>query len=222
MLSSNKKRKINQQNFLDDTSWITTSELSNSMMKYADENFDKLFSLHPEQYGKIVMAKEVETKRFHKSYLNSPKLDERFDGNSYMFCGLNESANEKLPEEFQPFLDYMNNEQKKSDKPPYNQVTINWYENGNNYIPFHSDAEIGMIENATISILSLGGDIDGKPTRFFKFINKKNTTDRYEMDCHNGLIVTMGGTMQKNFRHGVPKSEISAPRISISFRQFYD
>ena len=205
----------------DGSAWIIESKLSKELLEYANENFNNLFELHPKKMGRIVMEKEVISKRYHQSFMNSPKLDERFDHNSYMFCGLDQNANNDVPLLFKHFLKYINQIQLLNNKPLYNQVTINWYESGENYIPYHADTEIGMIENnPTICILSLGGELDNKPTRTLKFICKKNTTRRYDFACYNGGLVTMYGKANKDFRHGVAKVDKSSPRISISFRQF--
>lgn len=213
----------------DGGSWVAQSMLSPQLLKYADENFSTLFALHPADIGKVVMptaAKSIEvtTSRYHRSYLRSPVLDNRYNSKpgSYMFCGLTESPNHELPVEFQPFLDHMNEIQNEKAAPLYNQVTINWYESGSNYIPYHSDNEIGMIENSTIAVLSLGGEIDGKPTRMFRLKKKNDKQPTMEYECKNGLILTMGGDTQKGFRHGVSKVVESSPRISISFRQFLE
>lgn len=50
-----------------------------------------------------------------------------------MFSGF-KALSMQLPDEFLPFINAMN-----SKNIIYNQVVINWYENGNNYCPYHTD-----------------------------------------------------------------------------------
>ena len=56
----------------------------------------------------------------------------------------------------------------------------------------------------------------------FKIQNIKNG-EEFSIELQNGLIITMGGTFQDNFRHGIPKisdSNESNTRFGITFRQF--
>jgi alkylated DNA repair dioxygenase AlkB len=207
----------------DGASYIILDTLPSYLKIYGSNTFDTLFSLHPEQRGKIQMKSgELESPRWHNSYLNtpSPNPETHF---SYMFSGHDDaSVRDALPDAFLPFLDYVNR-----DGAGYNQVVINWHKDGQDYTAQHSDCEDGMREGADIVVVSLGDE------RNFKIRPKNIKVDGADRDidvvtrvegldisCPHGSILTMGGHTQKFFRHGVPRSASESPRISITFRSF--
>lgn len=199
-------------------SWIITSTLPNELKKYATDNFDALFNLHPINKGSVIVHNTmVDVNRWYTSYMNTPKWDLK-SGYSYMFSDIYGNFKEKyLPEQFMPFLEYVN-----KDKNVYNQVVVNWYETSDNYIAQHSDCEIGLNTDVPIIILTLNkNDID---FRTLKITSKKNITkDPVLVPLKHGSIIKLGGDIQKKYRHGVPKvpSNIkTVPRISMSFRSF--
>lgn len=211
---------------LSEKSWVTLSRLPDDLLEYANDNFETLFSLHPLDRGVVqVWNKDVPCSRFHQSYLKTPVKDDRFSDSSYMFCGSRQASHldRPLPEAFKPFLEYM-----QSVDSRYNQVVINWYDTGLAKLPAHSDCEIGMVDQATIACISLGGQ------RVFRLKKKRQVQDTspaspsVDIVCTNGLIITMGGDTQKEFRHGVPAlpkgpkapKTMENRRISITFRQY--
>lgn len=208
-------------------SWIDIEYLPEDLQVYATENFDTLFNLRPLEYGKtLIYQKQVTSHRYHQSYLNTPKCYIDKVPTSYMFSGFNESNNQQdLPDAFQPFYQYMVN----SKDSRYNQVVANWYQNGNDYIAQHSDCEIGMIENAVVSIMNFNASLEKSHCRILKI--KPKAEDINESIYHevhlllrHACMVTMGGKFQQKFKHGVPKISVtnpaSVPRFSLSFRQF--
>lgn len=71
-----------------------------------------------------------------------------------MFAGKDAtSIRDPLPDAFLPFLEHVNR-----NGADYNQVVINWYKDGQDYTPQHSDCEEGMKESADIVIVSLGDE----------------------------------------------------------------
>lgn len=135
---------------------------------------------------------------------------------NYMFSGKYQKNNLELPKEFIPFLDYINN--KFNDN--YNQVVVNWFENGNTFIPLHSDCELNIVNNSSIVIISLG------ESRVLRIEHKKGKGDccieKMDINCNNGTVITMNGDFQKEYVHGIPKSisSVKDRRISISFRKY--
>jgi alkylated DNA repair dioxygenase AlkB len=214
----------------DDSSWIEVQFIPNELIDYATEKFDELFQLHPAQKGNVVMyGKELKSSRWHQSYMETPKRDPAMK-HSYMFCGLEDSPaiNQPLPVPFQPFNDYMLQKDSK-----YNQMVANWYKDGLDYIAQHSDCEMGMIDNAVISLINLNQSNLTENCRIFrirpKFADQNAGAlySEYQVILRHGLLITMGGHFQKQFKHGVPKvlpmrnqSLIPVPRMSLSFRQF--
>lgn len=70
----------------------------------------------------------------------------------YFFSGMKHDALD-LPEEIQPILDWANS---LDVEPKFNQVLVNWYENGLHYIGPHSDDERSLVRRSPIFSLSLG------------------------------------------------------------------
>lgn len=213
----------------DSSAWITVEHLPNDLGEYALNKFDSMFNLHPENKGKVLVFNkdkqnpdwhEIECFRWSKSYLNTPKFDKSVM-KSYMFSGVDdENINDELPELFKPFHDFMKTKDERN-----NQVIANWYENNEDYIPFHSDCEAEMVDNHTISLINLNSDDKKESCRTFRLIARdKNASvyDEVDIILRHGLIITMGGDTQEKFIHGVPKCEddLVSPRISLSFRQF--
>jgi len=200
----------------DGRSFLVLDSLPENLKVYGKDQFAILFDLRPQERGKVIMRfGETESARWHKSYLETPAHDPDLKY-SYMFSGTdNANIRDPLPREFLPFFDYVNR-----NGDGYNQVVVNWYENGRDYIAQHSDCEVGMKKDANIVVISLGDE------RIFKLVPKKHIRIKeseqrnFEILCGHGSIITMGGDTQKNFRHGVPKSDSKAPRISITFRKF--
>ncbi len=224
------------------SSWVTIEHLPVELKQYGSDNFDSMFYLHPENRGKVLVFNKDETNpewneidcfRWSKSYLNTPKFDETvmksymFSGNndnkpkSYMFAGNKDTnINDKLPEAFEPFYNYMKTIDNKN-----NQVIANWYNDNNDYMPFHSDCEANMVKNHTIAMINLNVNENDYPYRTFRIIPKDINDSLYnEVDIilRHGIVITMGGDTQTKFRHGVPKcyNENIGQRISLSFRQF--
>jgi alkylated DNA repair dioxygenase AlkB len=215
---------------LNNECYLTIEYLPENIKQYARDNYEMLFSLHPERRHKIIMyGEEVEVSRWQKSYLQTPECsNEVLNGNrSYMYSGFDTSDNnEDIPSEFQFIYDYISSKDEK-----YNQVSINWYAN-DDHIAYHSDCEFGFIENAKICIVNLSPDDNDIKKISFKSnkkishkTNKKlyNPIDQpineVDIELKHGMILTMHGKTQRDYKHSVLKSESMASRISLSFRQ---
>lgn len=194
------------------TSYIYIDYLPKKLISKATKNFNNMWELRPENKHKIIMyEKEIELHRYSKSYLNTPTDLSHTVNSSYMYSGYDTTENNNdLPDEFMPYYDYM-----KSLDNKYNQVIANWYENGNDYIAQHSDCKKCMLSDAKISILSINENLP----RELVLIDKKSKKE-YIIQLDNGMIVTMCGKCQKEFTHGINKTdEDVGRRISLSFRQ---
>ncbi|KAG9557183.1 hypothetical protein KCU71_g10561, partial [Aureobasidium melanogenum] len=195
----------------DGASFVVLDTLPDDLKKHGADAFDTLFNLHPEERGKVQMQNgEVESPRWHKSYLNTPTFNPSLHY-SYMFSGQDDTGiRDPLPDAFLPFLEYVNR-----DNAGYDQVVINWYKDGQDYTAQHSDCEEGMEEGADIVVISLGDE------RLFKIRPKHSPHAKdLRIRCSHGSVLTMGGDTQKFLRHGVPKSASKDSRISITFRKF--
>ena len=110
---------------LSDKSWLLFVKLDK---KYTDENmFEELWNIHPEKFGQVLIyGKYIDTPRYHASF-----------GESYNFSG---QTLEKQTETPDILLDIKSNiERYRGQK--YDQILLNSYRNGHDYIGRHSDDE---------------------------------------------------------------------------------
>jgi alkylated DNA repair dioxygenase AlkB len=171
-------------------------------------DFEALWARHPADYGKVcIMGKVVDTPRWQQTYLRA-----------YNFTGLHHAAL-PLPADFQPFLEWAN------DLFPgewrFNQVLINWYQNGHHYIGPHSDDTRPLVEDSPIASISLGQE------RTFRIREKGSKTIVTDLAMPDRTYVVMGGAMQKHFTHEVTKiagakGDAVGRRLNITFRVFRD
>lgn len=93
----------------------------------------------------------------------------------------------------------------------YNFCLLNRYRSGQDSVGMHADDEPGM--GNVIGSLSLGA------TRTFRIKhNKMKETMSFQVG--NGTLIIMAGTMQKYWKHEVPKTmEDVGERINLTFRK---
>jgi alkylated DNA repair dioxygenase AlkB len=146
--------------------------------------------------------------------MQTPRYDkEIFYNKNYMFSG-KEEVSENLPEQFLPYLEYVNKEYGME----YNQVVVNWFENGDDYIPLHCDCEISKLENSDVIVVSIGANRTFRVKSLPK--SKQQYIENVDITCRDGTVVCMKGNIQRDFKHGIPKSTGILPRISVSFRAY--
>ncbi len=93
----------------------------------------------------------------------------------------------------------------------YNYCLLNRYRFGADSVGMHADDEPGM--GNVIGSLSLGG------TRTFR-IRHNMTKETKSFLVGNGTLIIMAGTMQKFWKHEVPKTtENVGERINLTFRK---
>lgn len=96
----------------------------------------------------------------------------------------------------------------------YNSVLLNLYRNGRDSIGFHSDDEPELGPEPTIASISLGD------SRTFAFKRKDGTGKRINLELEQGSLLVMAGETQKNWLHGIDKTnEHKGERINLTFRQ---
>jgi hypothetical protein len=104
----------------------------------------------------------------------------------------------------------------------YNGVLANKYEDGQDYISDHSDAEAGLDKQAGVVIISHGG------ARTMNFKVRKDAPPnsqkfasgafKHEMK-HQSITVMAGPGFQKTYTHGISvQKDRNQPRISFTFR----
>ena len=186
---------------------IALSKLPESLAQYGLEHFDELFALHPSKRGRIfAYGYDMDVSRWHASYLQTPDRrqwsEEEQQTTNYMFSDTSyDLIKNELPQPFQSFHQYIGEE--------YNQVTINWFQDGKDYIPNHKDCTIGLDRSVPIKVISLGAE---------RLLSVKLGVKRERIKLTHGTIVDMDPEIQ----HGIPKiiDQQCGRRISISFRKY--
>lgn len=196
------KRKMRQD--LGNNSWVEQSTLPASLLT----DFETLWALHPADYGKVsIMGRVIDTPRWQQTYLRA-----------YNYTGMNHEPLPLAPE-FQPALEWANALYPGQWK--FNQVLINWYQNGHHYIGPHSDDTRQLVANSPILSISLGAE------RTFRIREKGTKAITLDLGMPDRSYVVMGGAMQDHFTHEVPKingakGENVGRRVNITFRVFKD
>jgi hypothetical protein len=193
--------------------WIGIDYINENLLNLCKTNFNKIWNYHPKDKSKIVMREQnISANRYLQSYLNTPSIETvNIKKSSYMFSIDNKDT---IPEEFNDILQYVNNKFYYD----YNQIVVNWYENGDDYLPFHKDWTNNRADEFNVSTVTLcedGGERD------FIFMDNDGLDDKvYKYTTTNGMILTLGGMTNTFYKHGIPKQENKKRRISITFRHF--
>lgn len=216
---------------LSENTILELGDLPIPLSNQLSSDFERLFSLHPNERAKIQMNTangliDLETSRWQSSYGNIPSVDD--ESKFYMFHGKEQktvpSINEMEPE-FQNIMVYLNQIQRDANLPEFNQVTVCWYESGRDHISMHSDKCQNMDVNAGVACVTLCDKSD--LVRYMHIAVKGYRPDVYVSNMNiplpHGRIVHMRGRdAQRLYKHGVPsiKNGDPGPRISLSFRRY--
>lgn len=159
---------------------------------------NELWALRPSKPNKITMyGKTIDTPRRFKVY-----------GKTYKFNGMADEAEETIPDLVLPYLNIIN-----IMDNGYNSVLINWYEDGEEYIGYHSDKTDHLVPDSNIYGISFGSE------RIMRFKNKVDaTTIDYKLE--NNSIINMMGGCQSAFQHSIIQTKkVCGKRISLTFRK---
>lgn len=222
-----------------DSTWLKLHELPIELSTYLRDKFSELFALHPSERGVVIMPISADTidankrenkdhicKRWFQSYLNTPTWNPELK-TSYMFSGMNPKEQPDLPDDFRKVLDWLNSQ----STVQYNQVVANWYLDGSDYIPFHSDYEYNAVPGTGVVVVNLTQDdtitrkfVLKPKMREFQNVCIDDQPTNVELDLFHGRIIEMHGDTQQLYRRGVPSisKELGnpGPRISLTFRAF--
>ncbi len=98
---------------------------------------------------------------------------------------------------------------------PLRQISMNLYRDGRDSVAPHGDQIVRDIDTSVMAILSLGAR-----RRFvLSPVDRCGQTMPVRLEMGEGDLLIMGGTIQRTWRHGVPKTDRPvAPRICVMFR----
>lgn len=185
-----------------DNCWL---EKGNIPIKISKEEYKILWTSHPKERNEIFI--------FNK-YYKVPRWQEAY-GKNYFFSG-NTAIAKPITEQLKKYLNWANmNEIKNGRNGGLNGILVNWYQDGEHYIGWHSDDESQLDKKAPIYTISLGS------TRTFRIREKKNTKNTTDYELENNSFLIMGGEFQKYYQHQLPKrKKCKNSRISITIRKF--
>ena len=190
---------------LNQNSWI---KIQNNAFFLTPEEFDELWKLRPEtSQTVIIMGKEIKI----------PRKQDIYGTHSYAFSGKRLIPKPIDHPILQNILNFIN---QQDNQYQYQDIFINWYQGGE-YIGPHSDSEKDLNSSAPIYSLSFGGK------RLFRIQEKSNlkptpeTIIKKDILMDDGMLIVMGGKMQQEYKHSVPKlKKHQQPRINLTFRIF--
>lgn len=185
-------------------SWLEYGVCPLDMQLDADQ-FDSLWNERPSEYPVINMyGKNIKSPRLVKNYLLK-----------YKYSGTTINPESETPQVLLNLLNCANMMEIDGKDYNFNQILVNWYEDGDKYISLHSDNEPELVKNSPILSLSFGA------TRRFRL--KKNSDGEQDtvVELKNNTFVIMGGTCQTTHKHEVLKEpKCKEKRINITFRNF--
>ena len=95
---------------------------------------------------------------------------------------------------------------------PFDRLTANWYRDGRDSVAPHGDQVVRTRDKSVMAILSLGAR-----RRFV--LSQVAGPGLVRLEVGEGDLLVMGGTIQRTWRHGVPKTNKPVgPRICVMFR----
>lgn len=129
-------------------------------------------------------------------------------GKPYNYSGKEYDFN-KFPD----YIERISNSIKSSFNYNPNNCLLNYYDNFDSFMGYHSDETNKLKINTGVTIISLGS------TRVIKFKNKKNNQE-FEFSLKSGSLLYMGNSVQNDWLHSILKlNNNSNERISLSFRE---
>jgi len=93
-----------------------------------------------------------------------------------------------------------------------NNCLLNFYEDGNSSMGFHSDSSEELEAGTGVAIVSLGS------VRSLVFRSKADKSVEHAYPLQPGSLVYMTKEVQDHWLHAIPKMEGAGPRISLTFR----
>merc|ERR1712093_855420 len=94
----------------------------------------------------------------------------------------------------------------------FNSALVNLYENGSDWLGWHSDDERCYGPDPVVASVSLGA------SRHFDYRSREDHTICGGVSLRSGSLLVMSGAMQHHWQHSVPWQGNAGTRINITFR----
>lgn len=183
---------------------------------YSKEQSNYLFD-----YFKIFQNPDKIQQKIKGKLFPIPRKILYYGEKDYSYSNITHKATGVLPKEFLHILKDVNKNTyiikllKKENIENINSCLINYYDNENNSLNWHSDdeQELGPSDNNKIIIsLSLGDSRDFN-------IRSKDENLYSRITLNSGDLVIMYGNFQEMFEHSIPKSKtFKKLRINLTYR----
>jgi alkylated DNA repair dioxygenase AlkB len=193
----------------DGSSWVEVFPLSG-----LPNMFDRLMAIKPTARGEVrIRGRMVEVPRTQAMY-----------GRSYWFSGKEHPA---LPMEppIAEFLAYVNASEYADEARGFvfDQVVVNYYDDGSDYIGAHSDDEHQLHVTEDGETVIFGASWGAK--RVLRFRSRDPNGFAADIPLRDGYGYVMGGRTQRTHTHQIPKiggkkGSSIGPRISLTARCF--
>ena len=143
--------------------------------------------------------------------LSSPRLAAWYGdaGAVYTYSGL---RNEPLP--WTAALSAVRRRVQAAVGASFNSVLANYYRDGDDAMGWHSDDEAELDPASPIASISLGC------ARRFSVKHRRRCGTRLDLTLENGSLLVMRPTMQRDWRHALPRARgVGSGRINLTFRR---
>jgi alkylated DNA repair dioxygenase AlkB len=151
---------------------------------------------------------KTETLFLFGRHIQVPRLTAWYGDAAYTYSGLRHK-----PKKWLPILKKLRNLVQYHTGENFNSVLLNQYRGGSDSMSWHSDNEQELGQNPIIASLSFGG------SRRFRLRNTTHKNQTLSIDLRDASLLIMGGSLQHNWQHALPKTKRPAPpRINLTFR----
>ncbi len=172
--------------------------------------------LSPSEHGELFERLRQETPWRHESItiagrrIAQPRLSAWYGDPeaTYTYSGL---ENRPLP--WSEGLQTLRQRVEAAARAGFNSVLMNFYRDGQDAMGMHADDEPELGPEPLIASLSLGA------TRRFVLQHRRDKADRRVIELPGGSLLLMLGTMQRHYKHGVPRQAGVGSRLNLTFRR---
>jgi len=183
--------------YISEKSWYIYYKLPSELQLNFDE-FEEFYNTKPNKKHEIfIFGKYVEQPRYTQTY-----------GKDYIYSN---TISKSIPftKLLSKYLIFVNKLDNNS-----NMALVNWYNNGKEYIGWHSDDEKQIKKCTPIISITFGAERD------FQIREKKNKKNKISIKLQNNSYLIMGGDFQDEFQHQLPRRlKCKEKRINITFRE---
>jgi len=93
-----------------------------------------------------------------------------------------------------------------------NNCLMNFYQDGNSTMGYHSDSSEELLPDTGVAIISLGAE------REISYREKANKDNKVKYLLKKGAILYMDNEVQEKWMHAIPRAPGIGERISLTFR----